>query len=78
MSKQNKITISFSKEYRDVYDLLKSKGNASRYICDLVRDSMGKGDIEARIESVVARMLRCQNPDSKEDDLRKAVDSFDF
>lgn len=77
MARQNKITISFSKEYRDVYDLLKSKGNASRFVCELVRESMGKGDIEAKIENVVARMLG-QKPEVKHDDLRKAVDSFDF
>lgn len=73
--KQLKITISFSKEYRDVYDLLKAKGNASRYICELVRESLQPGSLEAKIENAVGRILR-QAPDNS--DLKKAVDSFDF
>jgi hypothetical protein len=77
MAKQNKITISFSREYRDVYDILKSKGNASRYICELIRGAEQHGSLEAKIEKVVGRMLG-QNSDVKHDDLKKAVDSFDF
>jgi hypothetical protein len=75
--KQYKITISFSCEYQDVYVLLKSKPNVSRYICELVRDQ-AKGDgLESRIEKIVSRML-CQNSDTNKDDLKKAVNSFDF
>jgi len=75
MPKQNKITISFSKEYRDVYDLLKNKSNSSRYICELVRGAEQPGSLDAKIEKIVGRML-CQNSDNN--DLKKAVDSFDF
>ena len=77
MASQRKITISFSKEYRDIYDLLKNKSNASRYVCELVRESLQHSSLEAKIEKVVNRMLG-QNSDVKEDDLKKAVGSFDF
>lgn len=75
--KQPKITISFSKEYRDVYELLKNKSSISRYICELVRESMKGDGLDVRIEKIVGRMLS-QNSDVKKDDLHKAVDNFDF
>jgi hypothetical protein len=77
MARQNKITISFSREYWDAYDFLKNKGNASRYIWELVRESKQHGSLEARIEKVVSKML-CQNSETNKDDLKKAVDNFDF
>lgn len=75
--KQPKITISFSKEYWDVYELLKNKSSISRYICGLVRESMKGDGLDVRIEKIVGRMLS-QNSDVKKDDLHKAVDNFDF
>lgn len=77
MARQNKITISFSKEFRDVYELLKNKSSVSRYICELVREQMKGDGLESRIEKVVSRMLG-QKQEVNKDDLKKAVDNFDF
>jgi len=76
MGKQHKITISFGKEYDDVYALLKSKGNASRFVCDLVREQLN-GSLDSRIENVVARMMGSR-VETKDDDLKRAADGFEF
>lgn len=74
MAKQKKITISFSQEYMDVYDFLKVQKNASRYVCKAIREKI---DGNVNVDNVVARMLG-QKPEVGKDDLKKAVDSFEF
>jgi hypothetical protein len=75
--KQLKISISCGKEYEDVYKFLKDKGNASRFVCELVRDHMSGDGLVAKIEKVVAKLLSGK-VDVKEDDLKKAVNNFEF
>lgn len=77
MASQNKITISFSKEYQDVYQFLNCQQNASKVVCEIIRAHKTKDNLEATVEKVLSKLLK-NNLQSRDDDLKNAADNFDF
>lgn len=69
----------FTKMYADKIFIffLRGQVNASLFVCEVVRDRMAGGGLEAKIESFIARMTSCR-VEVKEDVLRKAADGFEF
>lgn len=59
---KNKVSISFSKEYLDIYTFLKTKHNISCYICELIRQDLGVSneisDFESKIEAILEKLLK--------------------
>lgn len=79
MAAQNKITISFGKEFDDVYRFLKDKPNVSRFICEAVRDKMTGDDLEVKIEKILVRILDGRAITKRDDrDLEVAASNFEF
>ena len=71
MSK-TKLSVSFSKKYLSTYTYLKSRENASLYICTLVDIDISKNyesnNFESQVELIVERVLKdkqltCSNSD---------------
>ncbi|OAA87804.1 hypothetical protein [Clostridium ljungdahlii] len=61
-----KLSISFSKCNKDIYDYLKTKDNISNYICQLIRSKMNNKDIlnpefEGKIEEIIKKVLKENN-----------------
>ncbi len=56
---KNKISLSFSKKYLDLYTVLKSKENSSEYICNLIRADLETSDgaFEFRVEQILEKIL---------------------
>lgn len=55
---KNKITISFAKEYTDLYYFLKDKKDRSNFICNLLNSNITSLDNEdKRIEEVIEKTL---------------------
>lgn len=52
-------TISFTEEYMDEYKHLIKQGNASRYVCDLIRaDMRGDNKLKENLKTVIEEVLR--------------------
>ena len=58
--KKRKISISFSKNYEDVYDFLIKKPNISQFICQVVRERIiqeQEDSLENQVERIVKRLI---------------------
>ena len=58
--KKHKISISFSKNYEDVYNFLIEKPNISQFICEIVREKMLQeqdNSLEKQVEKIVEKLL---------------------
>lgn len=75
MARQSKITISFSREYQDVYEFLCGQVNVSGYVCKVIREGMSTGVIQ---KETVGRVSSSSMEPKVEDDLKKAIDGFDL
>ncbi|UZW12847.1 hypothetical protein OSC52_13415 [Clostridium pasteurianum] len=61
-----KISISFSEAYIEAYNWLRSKNNASNYICQLIMAEMNKKEtltpeLESKIEELINKILKESN-----------------
>jgi hypothetical protein len=60
-----RLTISFSKEFEDVYNFLNEKENSSKYICEVIRREMKsdkKGDdFEGKVYEVLLKIIEKEN-----------------
>lgn len=58
---KHKISISFSSNYEDVYNFLKSKSNISNYVCEVIQEKMTDTgddlDLERKIEEIINRVI---------------------
>lgn len=55
---KHKLTISFSKEYTDLYYFLKGKKDRSNYICNLLNKNIASSeDNKSEIEEVIEKTL---------------------
>lgn len=62
--KTNKLSISFSEHYNDVYQYLKTKPNISLFVCELVRNEMNNNthpELESKIKELVKKVLKENN-----------------
>lgn len=62
----NKISISFSEHYIEIYNYLKAKENISNFICQLVRSEMTAKDtvdveLQTKIEEIIEKILKDKN-----------------
>jgi hypothetical protein len=58
--KKHKISISFAKNYEDVYQFLIEKPNISQFICEVVRDKMFEdqdSSLEKQIEQILGKLI---------------------
>ena len=58
--KKRKISVSFSKNYEDVYEFLIKKPNISQFICEVVRDKMLEGkdkSLEEQVEQILDKLI---------------------
>ncbi|NLM04068.1 MAG: hypothetical protein GX214_03505 [Clostridiales bacterium] len=58
--KKHKISISFAKNYEDVYEFLIEKPNISQFICQVVRDKMFENEyssLEEKVEKILNKMI---------------------
>ena len=58
--KKHKISVSFAKNYEDVYEFLIEKPNISQFICEVVRDKMLEGkdkSLEEKVEKILNKMI---------------------
>lgn len=58
--KKHKISISFAKNYEDVYQFLIEKPNISQFICEVVRDKMLEGkdkSLEEQVEKILNKLI---------------------
>ena len=58
--KKRKISISFSKNYEDIYDFLIKKPNISQFICQVVKEKMfqeQEDTLEKQVERIVKRLI---------------------
>lgn len=58
--KKRKISISFAKNYEDVYEFLVKKPNISQFICEVVRDKMFEDQdslLEIQIEEILCKLI---------------------
>ena len=58
--KKRKISVSFSKNYEDVYEFLIKKPNISQFICEVVRDKMLEGkdkSLEEQVEKILDKLI---------------------
>ena len=58
--KKRKISISFSKNYEDIYDFLIKKPNISQFICQVVEEKMFQEQedlLEKQVEKIVERLI---------------------
>lgn len=58
--KKRKISISFSKNYEDIYDFLIEKPNISQFICQVVKEKMfqeQEDTLEKQVEKIVKRLI---------------------
>ena len=58
--KKHKISISFAKNYEDVYQFLIEKPNISQFICEVVRDKMIEGkdkSLEEQVEKILNKLI---------------------
>ena len=58
--KKHKISISFSKNYEDVYNFLIEKPNISQFICEIVKEKMVQeqdNSLEKQVEKIVEKLL---------------------
>lgn len=59
--KKRKISISFAKNYEDVYEFLVKKPNISQFICEVVRDKMFEDQdslLEIQIEEILGKLIQ--------------------
>lgn len=62
----NKISISFSEHYIDIYNYLIKKENISNFICQLVKSEMTSKDtynleLQNQIEKIIEKILKNKN-----------------
>lgn len=58
--KKRKISVSFSKNYEDVYEFLMKKPNISQFICEVVREKMFEDQdslLEKQIEQILCKLI---------------------
>lgn len=57
---KNKISVSFSTNNSDLYNILKDKDNSSSYICALIRTDLETSNegLEFKIEQILNRILK--------------------
>ena len=58
--KKHKISVSFAKNYEDVYEFLIEKPNISQFICEVVRDKMLEGkdkSLEEQVEKILNKLI---------------------
>jgi hypothetical protein len=58
--KKHKISISFAKNYEDVYEFLIKKPNISQFICEVVREKMFEdqsNSLEEQVEKILNGLL---------------------
>jgi predicted nucleotidyltransferase component of viral defense system len=58
VKKPLRLTISFSKDYEDVFHYLDRQENTSKFICELVRNEMKSHPKEETLEEKVYRLLQ--------------------
>lgn len=54
---KHKISISFSKEYEDLYNSLKDMPNRSNFICKILSNNFNKYDEQSDLEEIVERAI---------------------
>ncbi len=54
---KHKISVSFSKEYEDLYNSLKDVSNRSNFICKILSNNFKKYDEQSDLEEIVERAL---------------------
>lgn len=54
---KHKISISFSKEYEDLYNSLKDMPNRSNFICKILSNNFNKYDEQSDLEEIVERAV---------------------
>ena len=58
--KKRKISVSFSKNYEDVYEFLMKKPNISQFICEVVKDKMLEYEdesLEEQVEQILDKLI---------------------
>ena len=58
--KKRKISISFAKNYEDVYEFLMKKPNISQFICEVVKDKMLEYEdksLEEQVEQILDKLI---------------------
>lgn len=58
--KKRKISISFAKNYEDVYEFLVKKPNISQFICEVVKDKMLEYEdksLEEQVEQILDKLI---------------------
>lgn len=58
--KKRKISISFSKNYEDIYDFLIEKPNISQFICQVVKEKMfqeQEDTLEKQVERIIEKLI---------------------
>ena len=74
MSEVRNKTISFTKEYRDVYDYLDSLDNASRYVCRLVKADMTGENLDDRIRRIISEyQMQPKQPEQEHTQIDDAI-----
>ena len=58
--KKHKLSISFAKNYEDVYEFLIEKPNISQFICEVVREKMFEDQhslLEKQVEQILDKLI---------------------
>ena len=58
--KKRKISVSFSKNYEDVYEFLIKKPNISQFICEVIKAKMLEDEdrsLEEQVEKILDRLI---------------------
>ena len=86
-NRQMRLTISFSRDNEDLYDLLKAIPNRSDYVCRVLRNAQRKDlNIEEVLKQVIdycsagkaSPLANSRNEKDFTGLLKSAADSFDF
>ena len=54
--KKRKISVSFSKNYEDVYEFLMEKPNISQFICEVMLEGKNKS-LEEQVEQILDKLI---------------------
>ena len=54
--KKRKISVSFSKNYEDVYEFLMEKPNISQFICEVMLEGKNKS-LEEQVEKILDKLI---------------------
>lgn len=58
--KKRKISVSFSKNYQDVYEFLIKKPNISQFICEVIKERMleeQNNSLEKQVEQILDKLI---------------------